>query len=154
MSQAKTLAESSRVRKWEKQEVLKSILFTREGSLREKLLDTSFNIRIQKYMTKYLKKFELQKKQSIKEILIDTCEHFYKTSNNSLKEIQNYLFKVLTDKNENEHAKSLGKTVKYAYQKPSFKDRKVFFPVVHIQNRENTFKNIEIALKADADMSI
>lgn len=32
-----------------------------------------------------------------------------------------------------------------------FKNKKVFLPVIHVENTENTYKNIEIALKAKAD---
>jgi len=32
-----------------------------------------------------------------------------------------------------------------------FKNKKVFLPVIHVEHAENTYKNIEIAIKAKFD---
>lgn len=93
----KTLREVSQIRKWENQEVLKSIVKNKTQTIRDTLENVEYKIGIQKYMFPYYQEFKEKSKTTIKQIIIDTCEYFFNLNKKyTLDAIENNLFNVLT----------------------------------------------------------
>lgn len=126
----KTMGELSRIGKWEEQEVLKSIVSDKKDSLRFTLENTQCKIGIQKYMLPYCKELEVKSKKSIKELIIDSCEHFYNLNKKySLEDIENYFFKNLTGSSKD----------KYIEHMEEFDDLEIYRPY---HDRYNTIHTL------------
>ena len=81
----KTLYEHEKIYDWEKEQVVKEIVKNKEATIKDTLENTQIQINTQQYMYPYLEEFESINSKSIKNIIVENCDYFFKLGKNNKK---------------------------------------------------------------------